>query len=88
MLAARQVQFCYETTGGNDLVAMIDCSDMIAFNEVIDYILLADAAVRSYESHFVKREIKFAPFVDLAEPEMAFHHQRFDAAERIVSFAR
>ena len=85
MLTSKQVQFCYETTGGNDIIAMIDCADMNAFNYAIDDILLADSAVRSYETHFVKREIKFAPFVDLAEPQPAFTQNHFNGSDRVVS---
>ena len=65
---ANEVQFCYEITGPNDLLALIDCDSMHAFNAVADRILSADPIVRRYETHFVKREVKFAPFVELSEP--------------------
>ena len=63
---ASEVQFCYEITGPNDLLALIDCESMSAFNDFADRILTADPTVRRYETHFVKREVKFAPFVELA----------------------
>ena len=63
---ADAVQFCYEITGPNDLLALIDCESMSAFNDFADRILTADPTVRRYETHFVKREVKFAPFVRLA----------------------
>jgi len=59
------VQFCYETTGGCDLLALIDCVSMAQFNAFCDVVLLADPTVRRYETSFVKREVKFAPFVEL-----------------------
>ena len=60
-----QVQFCYETTGQHDLLAMFDCSNMAEFNSLCDELLTADSTVRRYETSFVKREVKFAPFVEL-----------------------
>ena len=63
--AAAQVQFCYETTGAFDLLALFDCEGMDEFNRLADDILAADATVRRYETSFVKREIKFEPFVKL-----------------------
>ena len=59
------VQFCFETTGGCDLLALIDCVSMAEFNAFCDAVLLADPTVRRYETSFVKREVKFAPFVEL-----------------------
>jgi Lrp/AsnC family leucine-responsive transcriptional regulator len=59
------VQFCYETTGECDLLALIDCASMAEFNAFCDAVLLADPTVRRYETSFVKREVKFAPFVEL-----------------------
>jgi hypothetical protein len=40
---------------------------MAAFNELTDELLVADATVRRYETSFVKREVKFAPYVGLAD---------------------
>jgi DNA-binding Lrp family transcriptional regulator len=62
---AAEVQFCYEITGADDLLALIDCESMDAFNGFTDRILTADPIVRRYRTHFVKREVKFAPFVEL-----------------------
>lgn len=64
---APQIQFCYELAGVYDLVLFFDCADMAEFNEVAEEVLVADATVRRYETSFVKREIKFAPFVELTE---------------------
>jgi len=66
LLATGQVQFCYETTGECDLLALFDCANMAEFNVLCDSVLTADPTVRRYETSFVKREVKFAPFVDLA----------------------
>lgn len=62
-----QVQFCYETTGSFDMVALFHCGTMVEFNELATELLTVDSTVRRYESSFVKREIKFAPFVDLQD---------------------
>lgn len=61
------VQFCYETAGASDMLALFDCSSMSEFNALCDEVLVADPTVRRYETSFVKRQIKFAPFVELAE---------------------
>lgn len=63
--AAPEVQFAYEISGSYDLLAMLDCSGMDAFVERAEALFASDSTVRRYESHFVKRELKFAPFVDL-----------------------
>jgi DNA-binding Lrp family transcriptional regulator len=65
LVAAPQVQFCYETTGDFDMLALFDCGNMSEFNELAETILLADPTVRRLETSFVKREVKFAPFVRL-----------------------
>jgi Lrp/AsnC family leucine-responsive transcriptional regulator len=63
--AEPQVQFCYETTGAHDMLALFDCASMAEFNTLCDELLVSDATVRRYETSFVKRELKFAPFVEL-----------------------
>ncbi|HEX6603970.1 MAG TPA: Lrp/AsnC family transcriptional regulator [Sphingomicrobium sp.] len=63
--AVDQVQFCYETTGDCDLLLLFDCTSMAEFNALCDAVLVADPTVRRYETSFVKREVKFAPFVEL-----------------------
>ncbi|MBA3577984.1 MAG: Lrp/AsnC family transcriptional regulator [Sphingomonas sp.] len=65
--AARQVQFCYELAGVFDLLLLFDCGDMAEFNEIAEAVLVADPTVRRYETSFIKRELKFAPFVKLDE---------------------
>ncbi len=60
-----QVQFCFELAGAHDMVLLFDCAAMSEFNEVAEAVLVADPTVRRYETYFVKRETKFAPFVDL-----------------------
>jgi Lrp/AsnC family transcriptional regulator, leucine-responsive regulatory protein len=66
--ATDQVQFCYETTGDCDLLVLFDCASMADFNRLCDAVLAADSTVHRYETSFVKREVKFAPFVDLHTP--------------------
>lgn len=62
-----QVQFCYEIAGAFDLVLLFDCLHMDEFTEVAEAVLVSDPTVRRYETSFVKRELKFAPFVELTE---------------------
>jgi Lrp/AsnC family leucine-responsive transcriptional regulator len=64
--AVDQVQFCYEVTGDSDLLLLVDCTTMLEFNRFCDEVLVADPTVRRYETSFVKREIKFQPFIKLA----------------------
>lgn len=67
LLASPVVQFCYEIAGPHDIVALFDCESMSAFNAAADELLASSPTVRRYETHFVKREVKFAPFVELGE---------------------
>ena len=64
---AAQIQFCYELAGVYDLLLLFDCSHMDEFTDIAERVLVADATVRRYETSFVKREAKFAPFVKLDE---------------------
>ena len=65
--AAPQVQLCYELAGAYDLLLLFDCSTMAEFNELAERVLVADATVRRYETSFVKRDAKFAPFIKTSE---------------------
>lgn len=63
---AQEVQFAYEITGSSDLLVLLDCSSMEAFVESAEALFAADSTVRRYETSFVKRELKFAPFVSMS----------------------
>jgi Lrp/AsnC family leucine-responsive transcriptional regulator len=65
LLDSAVVQFCHEIAGPHDYVALFDCAGVAEFNDAADALLGASPAVRRYESHFVKREVKFDLFVDL-----------------------
>lgn len=65
LLASDEVQFCYEIAGPHDFVALFDCASMADFNACAEELLASTPTVRRYETHFVKREVKFAPFVEL-----------------------
>jgi Lrp/AsnC family leucine-responsive transcriptional regulator len=65
--AADEVQFVYEIAGPHDFMALIDCASMADFNACADELFASSPAVRRYETHFVKRDVKFAPFVNLGE---------------------
>ncbi len=67
LIGSPAVQFCYEIAGPHDIVALFDCESMSAFNDAADELLVSSPTVRRYETHFVKREVKFAPFVELGE---------------------
>jgi Lrp/AsnC family leucine-responsive transcriptional regulator len=60
-----QVQFCYELAGIHDLLLLFDCAHMDEFTETAEAVLVSDPTVRRYETSFVKRELKFAPYVEL-----------------------
>ena len=62
-----EIQFCYEIAGAYDLVLLFDCAHMDEFTDTAEAVLVADPTVRRYETSFVKRELKFAPFVELGE---------------------
>jgi len=47
------------------MLLLFDCADMAEFNAVAEAVLIADSTVRRFETNFVKREEKFAPFVEL-----------------------
>ena len=53
------------------LLLLFDCSGMAEFNSVAEAVLVADPTVRRYETSFAKRELKFAPFVQLSERDAA-----------------
>ncbi len=67
LLATPEVQFVYDLAGPIDVVLMFDCPNMARFNELTEEVLTLDSTVRRYETHFIKREVKFEPFVQLAE---------------------
>ena len=67
LMATPEVQFVYDLAGPIDIVLMFACPNMARFNELTDQVLTADSTVRRYETHFIKREVKFEPFVRLAE---------------------
>ena len=66
LIADPRVQVCYDMTGAYDILALFDCAHMAEFNDAADSVLTADPTVRRYETSFVKREVKFAPFVELS----------------------
>ncbi|MCH8616489.1 Lrp/AsnC family transcriptional regulator [Sphingomonas sp. SM33] len=65
------VQYCYEIAGPHDMIALFDCESMSQFNAVADELLASSPTVRRYETHFVKREVKFAPFAELDAGDLA-----------------
>jgi Lrp/AsnC family transcriptional regulator, leucine-responsive regulatory protein len=60
-----QIQFCYEIAGTYDYLLLIDCGHMDEFTDIAEAVLVSHPTVHRYETSFVKREVKFAPFVDL-----------------------
>ena len=63
--AAERVQFVYEISGERDFALMLDCRSMDEFVAEAERLLAEDPVVRRYETSFVKRSCKFAPFVSL-----------------------
>ena len=68
LLEEPEVQFAFEISGSYDLLALLNCRSMDAFVERAEALFAADSTVRRYETSFVKREVKFAPFVSLTAP--------------------
>ncbi|HYU95343.1 MAG TPA: Lrp/AsnC family transcriptional regulator [Sphingomicrobium sp.] len=64
-----QVQFCFELAGVYDLLLLFDCAHMEEFTETAEGVLVADPTVRRYETSFVRRDVKFEPYVGLGEAE-------------------
>jgi len=67
LLDCDEVQWCHEIAGPHDFLIFFDCASMAEFNTCAEDLLASSPTVRRYESHFVKREVKFAPFVELGE---------------------
>ena len=63
---APEVQFAYEISGNYDLLALLSCHSMDALVGLAEQLFASDTTVRRYETSFVKRELKFAPFVRLS----------------------
>ncbi len=70
IIDAPQIQFCFELAGTFDLLLLFDCTNMGEFNELAEAVLVADSTVRRYETSFIKRDVKFAPFVELSERDL------------------
>jgi Lrp/AsnC family leucine-responsive transcriptional regulator len=50
LMASEAVQWAYEISGASDIIALIDCPDMASFNQIAERIIVADPAVRRYET--------------------------------------
>lgn len=61
------IQWCAEISGAFDLALLVDCRDMEAFGQWADAEVAANPLVRRYETSFIKRQVKFAPFVPVSE---------------------
>lgn len=64
-----EVQFAYEISGNHDLAVLLDCPSMDDFVVLAEELFASDSSVHRYETSFVKREVKFAPFVDLVSAD-------------------
>ena len=62
-----EVQLCLEVSGSDDMVLLVACRDMPAFNAFADGELASSPVVRRYETSFVKKEIKNRPAIRLDE---------------------
>jgi Lrp/AsnC family transcriptional regulator, leucine-responsive regulatory protein len=70
MKLAPEVQFLVEISGVFDMLAIIVVSDMAAFNIFADTVLASHAAVRRYETSFVKKEFKNSWAIALDERDV------------------
>jgi Lrp/AsnC family leucine-responsive transcriptional regulator len=64
--ASPLVQVCLDITGTSDVLLVVSVRDMDHFNEFTDE-LAQMPLVRRYETHFVKRVVKFTTAVSLEE---------------------
>ena len=64
--ASPHVQLCLEITGTSDVLLVVSVRDMAHFNAFTDA-LAQMPLVRRYETHFVKRSIKFTTAISLDE---------------------
>lgn len=58
LLSSSNVQLCLDVSGTFDIVLMLVASDMNDYNEVVRMLLEEQAAVRRFETSFVKRRAK------------------------------
>ena len=65
-----EVQLCLEVSGNDDLLLIVACRDMAEFNAFADAELAASAAVRRYETRFVKKEVKNRPMIRLDDRDV------------------
>ena len=63
--ATAEIQFCYELAGSWDFLLLFDCAHIAQFNDLAEGVLVADSTVQRYETSFIKRQLKFDPFVPL-----------------------
>ena len=71
IMGAPGVIQCLEISGNFDLVLLTDAPHMAAFNVIMHDVLENSAAVQRYETSFVKRQVKFAPAVELTQVDVA-----------------
>jgi DNA-binding Lrp family transcriptional regulator len=70
LLLSEYIQFCCEISGPHDLLVLFDCKSMAHFMAEGEGLIAADPAVAYYETYFIKRRVKFAPFIDLLGPSL------------------
>jgi Lrp/AsnC family leucine-responsive transcriptional regulator len=64
--ACPAVQFCFELAGSIDIIVMLDFATMRDFNEQFRRLISDDPTIHRFECYFIKREMRFAPFIDVA----------------------
>lgn len=69
LAASPAVQFCFELAGSIDIIVMMDFANMREFNEVFRTMISDDPTVHRFECYFIKREMRFAPFIDLVRSQ-------------------
>jgi DNA-binding Lrp family transcriptional regulator len=65
-LAERAVQQCYRVSPGPDFVLVVWCSDMRAYQALVDRLFTQDANVRQVKAFFSVQRAKFEPAIDLS----------------------
>lgn len=60
LMAVDEVQLCVEIAGRHEMLVLLDCASMADLTETVEALFAQTPTVRRYETHIVKREVKFA----------------------------
>jgi DNA-binding Lrp family transcriptional regulator len=67
-VAQAAVQQCYRVSPGPDFVLVVWCTNMPAYQSLVDRLLTQDANVRQVKAYFSVQRSKFEPAISLPSP--------------------